>query len=115
MFAESAAAGLWSTAADLARAAVTIRAAAAGESGEFLDAALMSQMLTPAKGTDYGLGVFVNGTGTHRWFGHGGDVPGYKCLSMTYLQNGDGIVVLTNSENGSRLIDDMLIAARTGA
>ncbi|GIG56668.1 hypothetical protein Lfu02_10400 [Longispora fulva] len=96
-----AAGGLWSTAADLARVACEIRNAARHNSSELLTRLSAEQLLTVVlPGSFYGLGTIVDDSGADTEFGHGGESTGFRCMTMTRLNEGSGLVVLTNSESG---------------
>src|SRR5581483_3081130 len=58
VYPEMAAAGLWTTPRDLAKALLAIIRSSAGANGAFLDRALAHEMLTPGLG-QAGLGTFV--------------------------------------------------------
>lgn len=99
---EQAAAGLWTTPTDLARFALGIRAAYLGEQGAILEQATARKMLSGKSG-GYGLGVHVEGTGDSLRFSHSGANAGYRAFFVLYPETGDGVVVMTNSDNGDAL------------
>jgi hypothetical protein len=101
---EMAGAGLWTTAGDLARVAVEIQRAYVGR-GRLLSKATVDQSLTPGPSGDYGLGTRLAGQGADRRFGHSGDNVGFKARTSAYLERGQGAVVLTNGDDGIRVID----------
>jgi len=111
---EMAAAGLWTTPTDLAKFAVEVRQALAGKS-RVLSATTAKEMLTAGKGS-WGLGLSIEGTGPYTRFGHGGSNAGFKCNLLTYLESGQGAVVMTNADAGGRLATEILrtIAAEYG-
>jgi len=102
IYPELAAAGLWSTPADLLRYAVIVRAADCGEPGALLDRRLAVEMLTPGKG-DYGLGLEVHGTPAGRAFSHGGSNEGSENFLVAVTGTGDGVAVMTNGTQGNEL------------
>ncbi|MBP2336774.1 amino acid adenylation domain-containing protein [Saccharothrix coeruleofusca] len=96
-----AAAGLWTTASDLARVAVEIREAHLGGSPRVLTRETAEQMLTVAHpGSLFGLGTSVDPTGADLEYGHVGESPGYRAVTLSRLRAGSGLVVLTNSDSG---------------
>ncbi len=115
--------GLWSTPTDVAKLALEIRAAALGKSSRVLNKASAQEMLRPsaegfplaARGKLYrpnehwGLGLELGGSPQHPFFDHAGGGP-YESFMFLYL-NGDGMVVATNYEHGSRLIHEFLVSA----
>ncbi|WMJ68472.1 serine hydrolase domain-containing protein [Stenotrophomonas sp. 24(2023)] len=109
VYPESAAAGLWSTPADLAQVVVDIARAGEGTSGTVLSAAMTQALLRRGLG-QYGLGVYVEGIGAGRSFAHSGGTDGFRAQLYGYTHTGQGIVVMTNSDNGAALIDEILVS-----
>jgi CubicO group peptidase (beta-lactamase class C family) len=111
---EMAAAGLWTTPSDLARFVLGVYHASRGAGGGPISPALARQMLTLQKGengTGFGLGLQLNGTGTAaEWFGHGGDTQGYQALMVLFPGTGKGAVVMTNSDAGGALLQELMRA-----
>ncbi len=105
---ELAAAGLWTTPTDLARFAIGVQQAAAGRS-KVLSRSTANQMLMPQKGS-YGLGLSLAGSGRAARFGHGGSNAGFQCQMSAYTETGQGAVVMTNSDQGGRLAQEILRA-----
>ena len=101
---DAAAAGLWSTAADLSRVALEIRRAYLGEPSGLLTPDLAGQLLTASPGSFYGLGSIVDGTEPDLEYGHGGEPVGYRAMSYSRLRDGTGIVVLTNGDSGKEVV-----------
>src|SRR5690606_18392763 len=63
---EMAAAGLWTTASDLARLAIQLQLTRAGKSTRLMSRATFDTMLTvqpPAKGSGFGIGFQIDGSG----------------------------------------------------
>jgi len=112
---EMAAAGLWTTASDLARYAIEVQRSLQGEANHVLSKEVTRQMLTPGLGS-WGLGVSVGGATTHPYFTHGGVNVGFESTLVAYEEGGDGAVVMTNVQGGSVLADEVLrsIAAEYG-
>jgi hypothetical protein len=101
---EMAGAGLWTTAGDLARVAVEIQRAHVGR-GRLLSKGTIDQALTPGPSDGWGLGLTLDGQGADRRFGHGGDNIGFKARTSAYLERGQGAAVLTNGDDGIRVIE----------
>jgi CubicO group peptidase (beta-lactamase class C family) len=112
---ERAAAGLWTTAPDLARVAIEIRSAYLGRHPTLLDPALARLMLTADPASMYGLGTVVDGTGAGLEYGHAGEPTGYRALTMSRLEDGLGIVVLTNGESGKQVLTQIVNTVRAAA
>lgn len=99
---ELAAAGLWTTPTDLATFLMKLQQAAAGRPGQVLTQQSAQAMMTPVmKG--YGLGIGMEGAGAATSFAHGGHNQGYQNTMMAYTARGDGVVVMTNGDNGDEL------------
>jgi len=106
VYPELAAASLWTTPSDLARYAIGVQEALAGTSKRVVSAATARAMLAPAF-DQQAIGLVVGGSAARPWFNHGGSNAGYRCLLVAY-QDGDGAVIMTNSENGHELIVEIL-------
>ncbi len=102
---EMAPAGLWTTPSDLARYAIEVQKSLAGTSIHVLSEAMVRQMLTPGL-NHQGLGPGVGGSANHPYFSHGGANEGYRCNLVAY-NNGDGVVIMTNSDNGGELASEI--------
>lgn len=107
IYPESAAAGLWSTPTDLARVVLEVQQAEAGKSDKILSQNMASSMLMRGLG-QYGLGFFVDKVGDRTSFGHSGGTVGFRSQLYGYTRSGQGVVIMTNSDNGAALIDEIL-------
>lgn len=107
LYPESAAAALWTTPIDLARFVIDIQRAQVGMSGKVLSSPMTTTMLRPELG-DYGLGLFINKVGEGIRFGHSGGTDGFRAQVYGYTHTGQGVVVMTNSDNGGGLIDEIV-------
>ncbi|MGX5213662.1 amino acid adenylation domain-containing protein [Streptomyces violaceus] len=107
-----AAAGLWTTAEDIARLARQVRASLLGHEGALLPRAVAQELLATHPGSFYGLGTIVDDTGGDAEFGHGGEPAGYWNLSLSHLGSGVGLVALTNSDSGKGVVKHL--TARLG-
>ncbi|MFE7524145.1 amino acid adenylation domain-containing protein [Kitasatospora sp. NPDC057542] len=101
---DTAAAGLWSTAGDLARALLALRDSHQGLPGALLTRESAAEMLAAHPDSLYGLGTLVDGTGSDTEYGHGGTVPGYHAVAAAGLARGSGLVVLTNADTGPHVV-----------
>jgi hypothetical protein len=97
---------LWTTAPDLARYAIGVQQALIGRSKAVLSAATARAMLIPGL-NHHGLGPAVGGTTTQKYFAHKGGNEGFQCQLVAY-EDGDGAVVMTNSDSGDSLIVEIL-------
>jgi CubicO group peptidase (beta-lactamase class C family) len=105
VYPEMAPAGLWTTPSDLARYAIEVQKSLAGTSNRVLSEATIRQMLTPGL-NHQGLGPGVGGSANHPYFTHGGANEGYRCNLVAY-NNGDGLVIMTNGDNGGELASEI--------
>ena len=116
VYPEQMAMGLWTTPSDLARFAIALMNAERGIDNPVLSATTAKQMLVPQMDTDdpafsrSGLGIFVHGEGEKARFFHGGVSEGYRSQLLGY-DSGHGIIVMTNSDNGIRLMGEIIRAA----
>ncbi|MBO9543150.1 serine hydrolase domain-containing protein [Caulobacter sp.] len=106
VYPEMAAAGLWTSANDLARFAVEVQDAANGR-GKVLSEKTAREMLTPQPG-GWGLGFKVTGQGKDLAFFHDGSNAGYKATLIGHPETGDGAVILTNGDQGYQLGQEIL-------
>ena len=107
VYPEMAAAGLWTTPADLARFVMALQGAKQGGKEPILPSALASEMLRRQK-EDAGLGVFLTGKGPSAWFSHNGVNAGFECGFTGSVEAGQGAVIMTNAAGGSALVEEML-------
>jgi len=125
----TSAAGLWTTPTDLARFAIEIQNATAGQPNSTLTPGMVREMLTLQGRPDdrdskriaridgfsdklpfgRGLGVGLIGQPPLRFY-HTGTNPGYQCEMQAYLEGGKGAVVMTCSDQGWRLGREVLWA-----
>jgi CubicO group peptidase (beta-lactamase class C family) len=105
---EMAAAGLWTTATDLARWILDIQNSLAGK-GRLLSRTMASHMVTSGVG-GWGLGVEVEGSGDTLRFQHGGANAGFRGQFVAFVHQSRGAVVMTNSDAGGRLGNEIVHA-----
>lgn len=103
---ELAAAALWSTSDDLARYFVAVMQAAHGHPHRPLTPRIAQQMLTPAI-EGMGLGFGVHGEGADRLVDQAGATAGYRTYMAGYPKRGQGVIIMTNSDGGKDLIDEI--------
>ena len=104
---EMAAAGLWTTATDLAKYILENQRSLQGKANHVLSEATTKEMVTPGMG-NWGLGVQIGGKAADQYFEHGGVNAGFEALFVGYEGHGDGAVVMTNAQGGSRLADALM-------
>lgn len=113
VYPELAAAGLWTTATDLARVAVAVQQMLAGTTDGILQPETMRAALTEQiPGGADGLGFFLTGP-NHDHFFHGGADEGYQSYLTAYKEVGYGAAIMTNSDQGLNLALELLTAIAT--
>ena len=100
---ELAAGGLWSSATDLAHLLLALERSYRGEPDALLARATAHAMMTQQNGSPYGLGGAVGGLGQNRALMKRGQNIGYQSYTLLFPATGQGIVVLTGSDNGTTL------------
>jgi CubicO group peptidase (beta-lactamase class C family) len=106
---ESAAKGLWTTPADFAAFLSDLLQAAAGGEGKLLSPETARLMLS-SQIEGHGFGFLVDGQGADLHYTLNGATRGYSCFMAVYPAKGQGVVIMTNSENGTLLIREILAA-----
>src|SRR5262245_24802181 len=104
LYPEMAAAGLWTTASDLARIAIEVSKARAGRSARVLTQAMTKQMLT-TQATGFGLGLAL-GPGRNQ-YGHNGSDEGFQAYLTAFSDTGSGVAIMANSDNGVVIFEQL--------
>ncbi len=113
IYPEMAAAGLWTTPSDLALWTIEMQNSLDGKANHVLSPEMTRTMLTKVIGmpkepdVGYGLGVALLTIGGKPAFTHGGRNEGYQCNYFAF-KDGDGAVVMTNSDNADALIHEIM-------
>jgi len=101
-------ASMWATPSDMARFAIEVMQAYRGRSDAVLSHDMAIQMLTPQIG-DRGLGpVLGDDGGDLFYFMHPGSNDGFKSVMVGYPERGQGVVIMTNGDNGDALWREIL-------
>ncbi|MAI36891.1 serine hydrolase domain-containing protein [Alteromonas sp.] len=114
-YATLAAAGMWSTPADMLKMAGAVRSAYLGENTDWISKATATEILTNNTPTtaapNVGIGFFINmdDDGEVLGFGHGGADEGFMSQLYIELDTGNGYAIMTNSNNGTQLIQELEI------
>ena len=99
---------MWATPSDLAQFAVRLMRSYAGQSDEVLSQEMAIQMLT-SQIDNRGLGPVLGSDGGDRYyFMHPGANEGFKSVIVAYPQRGQGVVIMTNGDNGDALWREIL-------
>jgi CubicO group peptidase (beta-lactamase class C family) len=112
VYPEMAAAGLWTTATDLARFAVEVQLSLLGRSNRVVSKAMAERMVTPLIEGSAGLGFFQDKRGGAVYFEHGGADEGFRAQLFAHASKGYGAVVMVNSDNGQIMSEVMRAVAR---
>jgi CubicO group peptidase (beta-lactamase class C family) len=113
IYPEHAAAGLWTTAADLAKFQIEIQttlaggAAGKGSSKRLLSRPSMLEMVTPVGVGPFAVGFQISKDGEGWYFSHGGSNWGFQCHMTAHRLKGYGLVLMTNGDNGGALMQDL--------
>ncbi|MFN8571409.1 MAG: serine hydrolase domain-containing protein [Gemmatimonadaceae bacterium] len=109
IYPEMSAAGLWTTATDLAKLAIELQHTWAGQPGHVVNKATLTQMFTVQK-APFGIGYVLGGTGKDLDFEHNGADEGFQALFVAYAERGQGLFAMANSDNGIDLIKELQAA-----
>ena len=107
VYPEMAAAGLWTTASDLALFAIEVEKSAIGESNKVLSQAIVGEMLMPVGVGDYAVGFKIQKIGQGWYFGHDGSDWGFQADLVSHLVHGYGLALMTNSDQGYAVMDEV--------
>ena len=110
VYPERAAAGLWTTAQDLAHMAHAVQALWCGVGDRFLRQETVRGMLTPQGESQIGIGFFLAGADASAQFFHWGGNLGFSCVVLVYRESGQGAAIMTNSDEGSFVVEELLAA-----
>ena len=112
VYPEMAAAGLWTTPADLARVGVELMRAVNRQppavlSRETAGSMLQPQHAGPGEGYQPAVGWFVRGEEESRCFYHSGGNEGFVAHAQFFPGSGQGVVLMLNSNEGNDLMFDV--------
>ncbi|MEE8357610.1 MAG: serine hydrolase domain-containing protein [Anaerolineales bacterium] len=98
----------WATPSDLAAFYINLMLTYTGQAENIITQEMAIEMLTPQV-EDRGLGPWIDDDGGDRfYFGHPGHNHGYKSYLVFYPERGQGLVIMTNSEAGDDLYNEIL-------
>lgn len=103
-----AGASMWATPSDLAKFAIDVMFSYTGRSDKVLSQDMAIEMLTPQI-ESRGLGpVVIDEGGDLFYFLHPGANEGYRSYLVAYPKRGQGVVIMTNGDNGEALREEIL-------
>lgn len=109
VYPEQAAAGLWTTPADLARFMIVMQNSMRGSGKTFLSPATAKLMITPIR-NQYGLGLHADGEGESLRFSHGGINDGFDTRLIGLVNRGQGAVMMMNANDSQGCLAEIQYA-----
>jgi CubicO group peptidase (beta-lactamase class C family) len=109
IYPEKAAAGLWTNPSDLARFMISLGKSYRGENNNLLKQSSAQMMMTRVPNAG-GTGIGIDGEEEAFRFRHSGGNAGFRCYAVSFANTGRGVVIMTNSDNGSPLIHEIVRA-----
>ncbi|SFQ58201.1 serine hydrolase domain-containing protein [Hymenobacter arizonensis] len=103
LYPEQAAAGLWTTPTDLAIYIIETQRALQGKSAKVLSQDMNKRRLTPYVDSLAGFGVFIMNKRGVQYFHHSGADEGFVSNYVGSMDGGNGVVVMTNTQNSALL------------
>jgi CubicO group peptidase (beta-lactamase class C family) len=100
VYPEQAPAGLWTNPADLSKYIIETALSWNGKSQKVLTTELTRLRLEPVL-EDAAYGVFIEKNDSSYYFSHSGGNEGFSCYYVGDVISGNGMVIMTNSDNGS--------------
>jgi CubicO group peptidase (beta-lactamase class C family) len=107
VYPELAAAGLWTTAPDLARFGIELQKSLQGKSNRVLTRATAMEMAIPVGVGPFAIGMQISKNGEGWYLQHGGSNWGFQCLLVIHKLKGYGFAAMANSDAGGRLIAEL--------
>jgi CubicO group peptidase (beta-lactamase class C family) len=103
VYPEQAAAGLWTNPTDLAKYIIATQLSLQGKSNKVLSQQMTRLRVTPYIDKYSAFGVFIEKHDGEKYFGHDGADAGFTATYKGSFDNGNGVVVMANSDNGGIL------------
>ena len=100
IYPEQAAAGLWTNPTDLSTYIIETQLAYQGKSAKVLDQQTTRLRLTPYIDKNTGLGCAILDFNGVKYFNHSGSNEGFRSEYYGSFENGNGLVIMLNSDNG---------------
>jgi CubicO group peptidase (beta-lactamase class C family) len=107
VYPEMAAAGLWTTASDLALFLIEVQQSMQGRSNRVLSRSTVQEMTTPVGVGDYAVGFHILRLGHGWYFQHGGANRGFRAMAVAHRSNGYGLAIMTNGDRGGLVLNEI--------
>ena len=107
VYPEQAAAGLWTTPSDLARALIEVQRAVRGPRGTVLTQASAKELTAPVGDGPFAVGFTIERRGEGWYFSHGGANWGFRANVVAHVRKGYGSVIMTNGDGGGQVIVEL--------
>ena len=112
VYPEQGAAGLWTNPTDLSKYIIETQLSLKGKSNKVLSPEMTRLRLTAYIDSSVALGVFIEKKGKEKYFGHNGADEGFLSAYTGSFENGNGVVVMVNSDNG-RILNEVINSVAT--
>jgi CubicO group peptidase (beta-lactamase class C family) len=110
VYPESAAKGLWTTPSDFALFLCDLLKSATGSGAGKLLSPASARVMLGSQIENFGFGFLAEGRGDDVVFSLRAKTCGYSCAMVLYPAKGQGAVIMTNSDNGALIIQEILCA-----
>ncbi len=107
VYPEQAAAGLWTTATDLAKFAIEVQLSYLDRSNKVLNKQSTGEMVSPVGVGPVGFGFFLEKRGEGWYFDHSGGNWGFRAQLTAHKVKGYGYAIMTNAAMGGRVIAEL--------
>lgn len=104
LYPEQAAASLWTNPTELSNFIIELQKSNTGKSNKILKKEMVHTMLTPVM-AENALGVFIKTVANNKYFSHGGANEGFRSFFVGNVDEGNGVVVMVNSNNSAILAE----------
>ncbi|MBC3873800.1 serine hydrolase domain-containing protein [Undibacterium flavidum] len=108
VYPELATSGLWTTPSDLAKVIIAMQNALLGKDENLLTQQSAREMITPVSVGRFGIGWSISQRNNGWYFSHSGANWGYRAWAIGHIRKGYGLVVMTNSDSGMSLINQVV-------
>ena len=107
VYPELATSGLWTTPSDLAKVIIAMQNALLKKDESLLTQQSAREMITPVSVGRFGIGWSISQRNNGWYFSHSGSNWGYRAWAIGHIRKGYGLVVMTNSDSGMSLINQV--------